>query len=129
MGFQDAYGPGETRPPDFPDCTLMDGWVTALSSSGFSCGQRGMGLRRMEMGEGIECGGGREFYPEGNEKKAPVRPRGPFVSQRIGSWPGRVPFANPHPLPIGLCAALGPRGLISVDSILQACVPLVPKGV
>lgn len=49
-------------------------------SSGFSYGQGGIGLRHTEMGEAIECGGGkgtnRKRSPKekmGSEKKVPIR--------------------------------------------------------
>jgi len=97
------------------------GWVMTPSSSGFSYRWGRIGLRHTEMGEDIECGGGRgtnhERSPKekmGSEKKVPIRPIGPFV--RVREW--RVPFASPHPLPICLHAALGPRRLISVDCII-----------
>lgn len=50
-------------------------------------------------------------------------------NQRMGSWPGRVPFALPHPLPTFLDDALGRRRLTSVDCIQQASMPLPPRGV
>lgn len=101
-------------------------------SSGFSYGQGGIGLRHTEMGEAIECGGGkgsnRKRSPKekmGSEKKVPIRSPGPFV--RVREWEG--PFASPHPWPICLHAALGPWRLTSVDWIIQACMLLASKWV
>lgn len=54
-------------------------------SSGFSYKWGRIGLRRTEMGEGIECGGGKETNHEsspkqkmGSEKKVPIKPIGPL---------------------------------------------------
>ena len=112
VGSQAPDRPRENESSDFLDCTLMDGLLSHLPviSPADREGRRGGAWKLGSAWNVVGVVGPTMRGPlRGNEKKMRMclGPYGPCGSQKVGSWPGRVPFASPHQFSTFLDAASG----------------------